>query len=1141
MAVHLHRAARTDRLADALAQVLATPLADPFASELVVVPAKGVERWLSQRLSHSLGAGLAGGAGDGVCAGVRFRSPHSLIAKLLGIEDDDPWAPDPLSWRVLEAIDTHLGEAWAAPLARHLGADGQELKLGRRYGLARRVAGLFAAYALQRPGVLTDWGAGEDTDGAGGDVPEDLAWQPPLWRAVLAISPAEAPQLRHARTLATIASDPGALALPERLSLFGHTRVPATEIELLAALGRDRDVHLWLPHPSPALWDALSTALGGDREKTNATPGRPLPRRLDRSHRVAKHPLLSSLGQDLRELQQSLLVFEAATPGSVAKGESDEAEVASPQQQSLLGWLQADLAANRAPTATGRELTRSDRSVQVHACHGPARQVEVLREVLLGLLADDPTLEPRDIVVMCPDIEAYAPLIQACFGLAEVVGAKGHPAHQLRVKLADRSLVQTNPLLSVAAGLLDLAGGRATATQVLALAQSEPVRRRFAFTDDDLEQLATWIADSGIRWSFDAEHRAGFGLAEFVQNTWQFGIDRLLAGVTLSDDAGGWLDRTLPLDDVGSGQIDLAGRFAEFVERLQAVTDRLDGKQPLSRWQDGLIAGLEALTAVAPSDAWQPGQAQRELSSLGAERPEAVELRLADVRVLLRGRLAGRPTRANFRTGTLTVCSMVPMRSVPHRVICLLGLDDGVFPRGVSVDGDDLLAREPLVGERDVRAEDRQLLLDAVCAAQETLVITYSGADVLTGQPRPPAVPVGELLDALDRTASVAEDGTAGEPGVVGRIRIHHPLQPFDPRNLTPDGIVPGEVFSFDPSALAGAEAAAGTRRTPVTLRKLTLPAPEPADVALDDLIAFLRSPAKAFLTRRLQIALPFEDEPLADGIQIELDGLTQWGIGDRVVHDLLSGITPEEVKQREWRRGVLPPGRLGWGQLSGIVEQAIPLARQAHRLREWPGHATDIDLDLGNGRRLTGTVGSIYGSRLVPVSYSRLGAQHRLQSWVRLLALSAQDPDHSYTAHTVGRGQLRDGGVEVSRLGPVDDRKAAELLRDLVAIYDEGLRHPLPLPLKSASIYAQYRRSQASTYEALRVARKRWRDDRFPGEQSDKEHIELWGPKAELPGARKDGWGELANWGEPDEPAPFGAYAVRVWRPLLDAENLPW
>lgn len=1137
MAVHLHRATRTDRLADGLAQVLADPLADPFASELVVVPAKGIERWLSQRLSHRLGESVLGagngdgpGGGDGVCAGVSFRSPRSLIAELLGVEDDDPWAPDPMSWRVLEAIDEHLGEPWAAPLARHLGAEREEaereLRLGRRYGLARRIAGLFAAYALQRPAVLADWSAGGDTDGADGQVPADLAWQPPLWRATLERSGSQPPHQRHADTLAMITDDPGALQLPDRLSLFGHTRIPTTEVELLAALGRERQVHLWLPHPSPALWDALAGQL------VAASPPVVRRRRDDLSHRAAVHPLLSSLGRDLRELQQALV--------SIGAEQEVVAEPTPVDGETLLGWLQADLAANQAPDSARRRLQPADRSVQFHACHGPARQVEVLREVLLGLLADDPTLEPRDIVVMCPDIEAYAPLVQACFGLVDVVGHQGHPAHQLRVKLADRALVQTNPLLSVAASLLELASGRAKASEVLALAQAGPVRRRFGFSDDDLDQLATWISGAGIRWSFDAEHRADFGLADFVQNTWRFGLDRLLTGVTLSEDAGGWLDRTLPLDDVGSGQIDLAGRFVEFIDRLQAATDRLVGTQPLSRWQEGLIAGLEALTAVSMADAWQPGQAQRELASLGAEHPDAVELRLSDVRSLLRGRLAGRPTRANFRTGTLTVCSMVPMRSVPHRVICLLGLDDGVFPRSVTADGDDLLARDPLVGERDLRAEDRQLLLDAVCAAGQTLVVTYTGADVLTGQPRPPAVPVGELLDALDLTAS------ADAGAVRDRILTHHPLQPYDVRNVVPGGIVGDGLFSFDPSAVAGAKAAAAPRRAPVPLRKVHLPAPEPSDIGLEELIAFLKSPAKGFLTRRLQISLPFEEDPLADGIQIEVDGLSQWSVGDRVVTDLLNGIPPDLAKQREWRRGALPPGRLGWRQLGDIVEQSIPLAREAHRLREWTGHTLDIDLaldpnDPATGRRLTGTVGPIFGSRLVPVSYSRLGAAHRLQSWIRLLAASAQDPDHSYTAHTLGRGQMRHGGVEVSRLGPVDDHTALDLLRDLVAIYDEGMSHPLPMPLKSASIYAQYRRSQASTFEAMRVARKRWRDDRFPGEQSDREHVQLWGFKADLPGSRKDGWGELAPWGEPDEPAPFGAYAVRVWRPLLDAENLPW
>ena len=244
MALHLHRAPRTDVLADALGELLATPLPDPFATELVLVPAAGVERWLSQRLSHRLGTG--GTPGDGVCAGVEFRSPRSLVATLTGADHDDPWAPEALAWRVLAVLDSHLDEPWAGTLARHLGhaetGEEADFRHGRRYAVARRIAGLFASYAAQRPRLLVDWSAGEATDGRGGPLADDLAWQPPLWRAVAETVTGDAqdphnpqdppllPQERHAATLQRIAAGP--LDLPARVSLFGHTRMPATEIEL---------------------------------------------------------------------------------------------------------------------------------------------------------------------------------------------------------------------------------------------------------------------------------------------------------------------------------------------------------------------------------------------------------------------------------------------------------------------------------------------------------------------------------------------------------------------------------------------------------------------------------------------------------------------------------------------------------------------------------------------------------------------------------------------------------------------------------------------------------------------------------------------------------------------------------------------
>ena len=662
MTLHLHRAPRTDQLADALGELLATPLEDPFAEEVVVVPAKGVERWVTQRLSHRLGTGPRGG--DGVCAGVRFLQPRSLVSLLLGRDRDDPWDPDRLVWPLLATIDESVGEPWCATLAAHLGhgleGDQALVRRDRRYSVARRLAGLFASYAVQRPQLVADWRTGRDSDGAGEPLDPDLLWQPELWRRLVARVDLPAPDARHEATVEALRSGGAGLDLPNRLSLFGHTRLPATEVELLGALASARDVHLWLPQPSPRLWEALH-GVGG-----------PVPRREDRSAELVGHPLLASLGRDSRELRRTL------DPVLALDGTTDQTHDDGPAAASgtLLGWLQADLRGNRAADAderAGRHLAADDLSVQVHACHGPARQVEVLREVLVGILEDDPSIEPRDILVMCPDIETYAPLISAGFGLGDVVDdTEGHPAHRLRVRLADRALSSTNPLLGVAVAVVQIAGSRTSASEVLDLATLEPVRRRFRLTDDDLARITQWVGAAGVRWGIDAGQRAAFAMDKFEHNTWRSGLDRLLLGVAMSGDDYRHIGRGLPLDDVGSGDIDLAGRLAELVHRLDRTLRALAAAEEIDAWMEALREGVRSLTDVPVEDMWQVPQLEGELARAvdsASGGAAGVRLRLADVRAMLESRLGGRPTRANFRTGTLTVCTMVPMRSVPHRVV----------------------------------------------------------------------------------------------------------------------------------------------------------------------------------------------------------------------------------------------------------------------------------------------------------------------------------------------------------------------------------------------------------------------------------------------------------------------------------------
>ena len=483
------------------------------------------------------------------------------------------------------------------------------------------------------------------------------------------------------------------------------------------------------------------------------------------------------------------------------------------------------------------------------------------------------------------------------------------------------------------------------------------------------------------------------------------------------------------------------------------------------------------------------------------------------MRALLLSRLGGRPTRANFRTGTLTVCTMVPMRSVPHRVVCLVGLDDGVFPRVGSVDGDDALSRRPRTGERDLRSEDRQLLLDALLAAEETLVVTYTGANEQSGQARPPAVPLGEILDSLDRTTAAP---------VREQVLVEHPLQPYDARNLTPGSLGTPRPFSFDAAALAGASAAAGVRRPATPFLDAPLAARATEDVSLADLKAFFAHPVRAFLRHRLDVSTPLAAEEVHDAIPIDLDALELWGVGDRLLREVMAGQDPTRVMTAEQLRGTLPPGGLGLRALTDVVTQAQRLFSSTEALREGPARALDVDVDLGDGRRLTGTVSGIHGTRLLTMGYSRLKARQRLLTWLDLLALSAAFPDQHWTSHAIGRGKA---GAQRALAGPLDHR-AEERLRELVALRDLGLCTPLPAPIATAHAWAEahVRELRGDDRSPAAEAAKAWRTDPFndfgiTGEDADPAHIRVFGPGAPVETLLEAG---------------LATYAWQIWEPLL-------
>ncbi len=1149
MTFELHRAERADVLAGALAEILLDRPDDPFAPEVVAVHSRGVERWLSHHLSTRLGT--AAGRADGVCANLSFPFPGRLVgdalARATGVErTSDPWRPERLAWPLLEVVDANLGEPWLAVLAAHLGgADAASADRDRRFGAVRHVADLFDRYAVHRPAMVLAWAAGRLEDGEGRPLPDDVAWQAQLWwhlrDAVATPSPAE----RLVEGCRALAADPGLVELPDRLALFGFTRLPATYLDVLGALAVHRDVHLLALHPSPVSWSRLAALPAADPEVATAT---------------VRHPLLRSWGRDSREIQ---LVVEARREAGGFVDRHHPLPVGDADgQRSLLQRLQAALRADEPPGCGHRPtLAVGDRSVQVHACHGRARQAEVVRDAITHLLAADPTLEPRDVVVLCPDIDELAPLLHGAFGGGGDGGGgdgrgSGGDAElpgppPLPYRLADRSLRQTNPVLGALAELLGLVEARLTATQVLSFAALPPVRDRFRLDDDDLVRIGDWVRETGTRWGLDPASRARYDLASVSTGTWEAGLVRLLLGVAMSEDEHRLVGGALPLDDVDAGDIALAGRFAELVTRLGLVVREMGDTRPVAGWVAAIDRAADLLFATRPADAWQRGQLDRLLAEVQAEAgvgsadqhavtpPPGPPLRLAEVRDLLADRLRGQPSRAAFRTGDLTMCTLVPMRSVPHRVVCLVGLDDGAFPRGGSPDGDDLLVRARHVGDHDRRTEDRQLLLDAVLAAGEALVVTYSGRDVRTNEPLPPAVPVNELLDVVDATVRT-ESGTPAREAVVH----HHPLLASDRRCFEPGRLGAAGPWGFDRRLLAGARAAAGPRRHPGPFLDARLP-PATADVvALDDLVQFVQHPVLGFLRQRLELSLRSDEEQPVDALAVELDGLASWGVGDRLVRAVLGGGDLDAVCAAEAARGLLPPGALGQAALAEARARAEAIAAAALEASRGPVDSIEVDVALDNGRRLVGTVPDVVGDVVRATTFSRLAAKHRLAAWVRFLAATAARPAQELSSTTVGRQRDRARTFTLRALaGTAAGRSAAALehLGVVVDLRDRGLREPLPLFGETSHRYASAVRTgaEAPADEAARcwTSEYGWdKEDREPAHVLVLGGVRTFDEVMAVPaGPGEDGPGWPVG-----EPSRFGRLARRLWDPVLAAAAQP-
>ena len=1129
MALLIHVRPHPGQLVGELCAQLAAPPADPFAGELVAVPTRGIERWLAQRIASEMGERTPS---EGVCANVEFPSPGRLVRGVMMAAPDlaasvEAWERSALVRSVASTLDEIIDLPWMWVIARFIRDPGAETPLGssQRLQAARKIAGLFTRYARRRPAMIRAWQDGGGAGPGGGPLSGADAWQPRLWRRVRAQIGVPSPAELLPAALDPVRSgavDPG---LPERLFVYGLTALDPLHMQVLEAAAVRREVHLYLLHPSPALWSETARLL-----EAAPAAGGPPERSADPTRELARHPLLRTWARESRELQ---LVLggraEAAPPPPGAEN----------PPQTLLARLQRDIRSNRAPVLQ----TGPDRSIQIHVSHGARRQVEVLRDAILHVLAADRTLEPRDVVVMTPDIAAFAPLLEAAFmrnagggGTApDTAGEEAAPPADLRIRIADRAPAAVNPLVRFAASVFDLAGARLEAGTIRELIALPVVRRRFGLDDQITDAAASLIEDANVYWGLDAGHRAEWNAGANEQHTWRRGLDRALAGVFYSDSSVRVVGGAAPLDGVEGQEARPAGLLAQIIDRATAVRSLLGRPRPFSEWGPAVAAAVRLLAAPEWGEEWQWGQLERLLErsfpppeergvqESGAARPSADPvISPAEARLAVEDWSQDTPGPLHFRTGYVTVCTPPPMRSVPYRVVCLLGMDDDRFPRGADDDGDDLLRGHETAGDPDRAAEDRQLLLDAVMAAGDHLIVTYSGRDELTNAEYPPSAPIAELLDALEEMAGAE---------VLEEIVVHHPLQPFSERNFTPGRLgPPGRPWSFDPMQYDGAQAV--QRRVRTEGRQLSYPffaasAEAPPEIRLEDLIRFLENPARWFLQARLGFRIPAAGEISDDIVPVDLDFLEQWSLTDRLLTGLVEGCGIEELEAHELASDALPPGRLARTGMEAARERALGLWAAAREVGYDPEQserfAGAVPVGGRGGRTVEGAVTADgAAARIDLVTPSRLRGKHRLRAFVQAVFLTALEPSRRWSGRLIGRHIRGDElwTVAVEGLGGGEGkrrREAGRLLSGLVDLYLEGLERPIPLPCETG--YA-WQRNLGSEKGPFRPARSAWEGSKFvPGEVKDPAYEML------LPGL--DDMKALAASG-------FEEYAARLWAPIL-------
>lgn len=1051
-------------LAANLAAHLMEASRDPMEPEIVLVQSRGMERWLSMELARW----------SGVCANISFLFPGSFMERCFLPPEEGAgfraWDRAALRWSIFHILQTLPRDPDFSPLDRYTEKDPL-----RSLQLAEVLAGLFDEYLLFRPQRVLSWEKGQEDH-----------FQAKLWR-LLREKIASPHRLDFLKAFFNAKKEEHSFFLPARVSVFGVSALPPLYLSFLEKLAEKVTLRWYLLDPCREYWGDIS----GQTPDLFAGHGEENFFHEQDFYTEKGHPLLASMGKTGRDFFKTL----------AAMGGSEERFFVEPGEDFLLHRIQSrigNLDLEMLEPLQEIPLQAWDDSVRVHACHGPMREMEVLRDELLRLFSSDNPPAPREILVMFPDIGAYAPYVEAVFGQVLPDGGR------IPFRIADRNFLAENRLASLLVKILSLFSSRFTASEVFDILEYPVVAGRFNLSGQDLDEIRSWILDLRISWGLDGEFKELQGIPAAEGGTWKAGMDRMVLGVAM-EDSGVLENGLLPYEPMLPEKTPILSGFLDFMESLTAFYEKSGTPRSMLDWVELLRNFLESFFEESPETEQELIGLRKVLDELSRETETAAmgePIPFSVFRFALEEALLSGKSLSPFLGGGITFCAMVPMRCVPFSMICLCGMNEGDFPRKQFRPAFDFMAQDPKPGDRSRRDDDRYLFLETLLSARDRFWITYTGFRNEDNSVLPPSVPVQELLQA---TGEYCE-----------KVFCPHPMQAFSPSLFRGEIPGPGKPASFSERNLAIAREVLSARQREVFVFQDTLwgvceETEEKKDpVHLSDLLSFFRDPAVYFLKKALGIRMEKEARLFSDEELFSLTPLDRFLLVRDFCENFLQGSDESLLLKRLDAENRIPCGETGKIPVRKLAGEAKILSK---RILALDGAVSPPEklarLDMG-GFFLEGGIPAHGAGHEIFWRAGVVRPEDLITAWLHFLFRKSLGLDT--TLFVVGAGKKRDGSPEKMAVfdGALD---AKFFLSDLLSIFEEGRKSPLPFFPGLSRIFVEklYSGKKKDSEDEIRESLlKEWEKGRA-GQAAGL----LWQGKDPLV-------------------SPFGELAERIWKPLL-------